>query len=185
VGSAMGIGKIGGPAIGGILGSISISLPFYITAALILISAIAVYLFLPESLDTKKKGQLSIRNFSITSSFKTVFRVQRLTFLLVSGVLFYAGLAIFQFNITVFLKDIYQWTPARIGSILTLIGICDILVRAVLLPRLLHYYSEKTIAILGLSILAMGFALLLVSVYTQYVALIICAIIFIISGDGL
>ena len=32
IGATMGLGKIGGPALGGLLGSISLSLPFYITA---------------------------------------------------------------------------------------------------------------------------------------------------------
>jgi DHA1 family tetracycline resistance protein-like MFS transporter len=49
IGSAMGIGKLGRPALGGLMGGINISLPFYVTAALIFISGVAVYFLLPES----------------------------------------------------------------------------------------------------------------------------------------
>ena len=53
IGSAMGIGKLGGPALGGLLGSINIALPFYLTALLIFLSGLAVYfccrnLYLPK-----------------------------------------------------------------------------------------------------------------------------------------
>jgi len=47
MGAAMGIGKLGGPALGGLLGSIALGLPFFVTAALIFISGLAVYFLLP------------------------------------------------------------------------------------------------------------------------------------------
>lgn len=51
IGAAMGIGKIGGPALGGLLGSLFIGLPFFITAGLMFVSVLAVCFLLPESLD--------------------------------------------------------------------------------------------------------------------------------------
>lgn len=186
IGSAMGIGKLGGPALGGLLGSISLALPFYITAGLIFLSGLAVYILLPESLAPEKRTHhFTLDNFNTFSHFKDIFRQKDVKLLLIPGVLFYAGLGIFQFNFTVFLKDIYKWGPAFIGSILTLVGICEIISRALLLPWLLKHFNERSIGIAGLVGLATGLGLILASISIPSVIIISLAVIFIISGEGL
>lgn len=186
IGSAMGIGKIGGPALGGLLGSVSIALPFYITAFLIFLSALLVYFLLPESLAPHKRtGHIAFSSFNVFSHFKSIFQLKGMAILLGTGVLFYTGIGVFQFNFTLFLKDVYLWTPASIGSLLTLVGICEILVRALLLPRLLERFSPDLICISGLVLLGAGLTLILSSVYVYAGLLISLAVIFIISGEGL
>ncbi len=186
VGAVMGIGKIGGPALGGLLGSISIGLPFFVTAGLIFLSALVVYFLLPESLAQEKRTKyLTPDSFNTFSHFKDIFRLKGVRLLLVTGVLFYAGLGIFQFNFTLFLKDTYHWGPVVIGGILTFVGVCDIVSRALLLPWLLKLFSEKSIGIAGLIIFGIGLGLILASIYTHSVVVISLAVIFIISGEGL
>jgi MFS transporter, DHA1 family, tetracycline resistance protein len=186
IGSAMGIGKLGGPALGGLLGSINIALPFYVTAALIFVSGLAVYFLLPESLaPDKRTKQVTMKSFNTFSHFKDIFSLKEVKLLLLLGVLFYVGLSIFQFNFIVFLKDIYKWGPAFIGTMLTLVGICDILTRAVLLPWLLKRFSEKGIGIAGLFVFACGLGLIVASTLIPSVIIISLAIIFIIAGSGL
>lgn len=186
IGAVMGIGKIGGPALGGLLGSISIGLPFFITAGLIFLSGVAVYFLLPESLAPEKRiQQLTPGSFNTFSHFKDIFTLNGIKLLLVAGVLFYAGLGIFQFNFTLFLKDIYHWGPAFIGGILTFVGICEILSRAFLLPWLLKHFSEKSVAITGLIILGTGLGLMLASIYVHSAIIVSLAVIGIISGEGL
>ena len=185
-GAVMGIGKIGGPALGGLLGSISVALPFYITAFLIFLSALLVYFLLPESLASYKRTKhISLSSFNVFSHFKTALSLNGAAVLLGAGVLFYTGLGIFQFNFTLFLKDIYSWTPALIGSLLTLVGICDLAVRAVLLPALLKRFSRKRIGTAGLLLLGAGLALILSSMYVHTAIMIVLAVILIISGEGL
>jgi Arabinose efflux permease len=186
IGAVMGIGKIGGPALGGLLGGISLSLPFYITAILIFASGIAVYLLLPESLTPEKRTtQMKLNSFNVFSHFRDIFRLKNVKYLLITGVLFYAGLGIFQFNFTLFLKDIYKWGPVFIGSLLTLIGICEIVSRALLLPWLLKHFNERSISISGIIGLGTGLGLILVSIYIHSVVIISLAVIFIITGEGL
>ena len=70
ISAAMGIGKIGGPVLGGILGGISIALPFYITAFLMLISGLIVYFFLPESKQKKQSmKEVNHINFNVFKLF--------------------------------------------------------------------------------------------------------------------
>ncbi len=186
MGAAMGIGKLGGPALGGLLGSIALGLPFFVTAALIFISGLAVYFLLPESLAPEKRTQhLSFNSFNTFSHFQGIFSLKGVKLLLVLGVLFYIGLGIFQFNFVIFLKDIYKWGPALIGALLTLVGIFEIMSRAVLLPWLLKHFSEKFIGIAGLMGLSAGLGLILLSIFVPSVIIIALAVIFIITGEGL
>ena len=186
IGSAMGIGKLGGPALGGLLGGISLSLPFFVTGALIFLSGLATYFLLPESLAREKRTQhLSLNSFNVFSHFKAIFSLKQIKLLLVLGILFYAGLGVFQFNFTIFLKDIYKWGPVFIGTMLTLVGICEFFSRAVLLPWLLKRCNEKSIGIAGLIGFGIGLALILLSIFIPSVFIIALAVIFIISGEGL
>lgn len=186
IGSAMGIGKLGGPALGGLLGGISLSLPFFVTAGLIFISGLATYFLLPESLVPEKRTKhLTLNSFNVFSHFKDIFKLKNVKMLLILGIFFYISLGIFQFNFTIFLKDIYKWGPVFIGTILTLVGICEIISRAVLLPCLLKRFNEKSIGIAGLIVFGIGLALIMSSVFLPSIIIISLAVIFIITGEGL
>jgi len=186
IGSAMGIGKLGGPALGGLLGGISLSLPFFVTAGLIFISGLATYFLLPESLVPEKRTKhLTLNSFNVFSHFKDIFKLKNVKMLLLLGIFFYISLGIFQFNFTIFLKDIYKWGPVFIGTMLTLVGICEIISRAVLLPWLLKRFNEKSIGIAGLIVFGIGLALIMTSVFLSSIIIISCAVIFIITGEGL
>ncbi len=186
IGAAMGIGKLGGPALGGLLGSINLALPFYITAGLIFLSALAAYFLLPESLLVEKRSsRISLDSFNTFSSIKEIFGFKEVGFLLLIGIIYYAGLDVFQFNFSVFLKNFYKWGPVIIGSVLTIVGICEIISRALLLPWLLKHFKEKSIGLLGLIGFVTGLGLILISIFVHSAVLISLAIVFIILGDGL
>lgn len=58
LGAANGIGFMMGPAIGGLLGIEYISLPFYIAGGISIITALSVYLLLPETLTISKRRKI-------------------------------------------------------------------------------------------------------------------------------
>jgi DHA1 family tetracycline resistance protein-like MFS transporter len=186
IGAASGIGFMIGPALGGLVGAISISLPFFCTAGLIFSSMIVTYFMLPESLAIEKRSKaFSLGSFNSFGQFKDIFSIKQAKILLLLGSFFYVSLGIYQFNISIYLKDIYKWGPALIGVLLTIIGVCDIVSRAVLLPLLLKRFSEKKIGIVGLSGLALGIGLILLSFYFHAIYLIFGAVIAITLGEGL
>lgn len=186
IGAAIGVGFMIGPALGGWLGAISISLPFYITAALIFVSIICVYVLLPESLAVEKRTKdFSLKSVNTWAHFKDVFTIKDVRILLILGAFFFVGLGIYQFNFSILMKDVYNWGPGPIGSLLTLVGVCDILSRAVLLPLALKKFTERTTGIVGLIGLCCGFGLMLSGIYVQNVAIIISAVILITLGEGL
>src|SRR5690606_16299985 len=55
LGAAFGLGAIFGPFVGGVLGEVSIRLPFFTTSALSLVTLLFVWRVLPESLSPDKR----------------------------------------------------------------------------------------------------------------------------------
>jgi DHA1 family tetracycline resistance protein-like MFS transporter len=186
LGGAIGIGFMIGPAIGGLLGTASISLPFYVTAGITLFSMLCITLFLPESLAVEKRtARLTLQSLNTYSSFRGVFALPVARALLITGAFFYIGLNIWQFNASIFFKDVFQWGPSFIGGIFVLVGICDILSRVIVLPQLLKVWNERNIGIIGLCGLALGLALLFLTAYAHSVPLIIVGVACIVLGEGL
>lgn len=186
MGAASGIGFMIGPAFGGWLGAISISLPFFVTAGLILLSMFCVMAFLPESLPEEKRAKsISLQSMNTIAHFKDVFSMDEVKRLLILGAFFAVGMGIYQNNVTIFLKDIFHWGPAFIGTIITLVGLCDIISRAILLPFMLKKFSDRVIGIAGLAGVSSGLGLVFVSSVFPHVYIIIASVIIITLGEGL
>lgn len=186
LGGAIGIGSMVGPALGGLLGTFSISLPFYVTAGIFMLSTFVAYFFLPKSLAPEKRSKhLSLESLNTFVHFRDIFTLKEAKALIIVGGFFYVSLDIYQFNFSVFAKDIYFWGPALIGGMITLVGACDIVSRTILLPRLLKKFSERSIGIAGLIGIGFGLVFLLLSIYIHSAYLIGLAVISITLGEGL
>ena len=186
LGGAIGAGFMIGPTIGGLLGSASVTLPFFVTAAITVLSMICISILLPESLPKEKRStHLTLKSFNTFSHFNEIFSLKEARALLIMGAFFYIGLGIWQFNASIFFKDVFKWGPSFIGGIFVLVGICDILSRVIILPQLLKKFSERSIGIIGLCGLAAGLGLLFLSNYMPSVVIIIAAVACIVLGEGL
>ncbi len=186
LGGAIGVGFMIGPAIGGLLGTASTTLPFFVTAGITLLSVILTAALLPESLAPEKRtARISLQSLNTFSHFKAIFALSEPRALLVMGAFFYVGLNIWQFNAIIFLKDVFAWGPSLIGGVFVLVGICDILSRVILLPFLLKKWTERTVGSVGLLGLALGTALICASSRVHWSGLIVAAVACIVLGEGL
>lgn len=186
LGGAIGVGFMIGPAIGGLLGTSSLQLPFYVTAGITLFSILCIQLFLPESLAMEKRTtHFSAKSLNPFAPFKNIFTLKDARTLLILGAFFYVALSIYQLNLSIFAKDVFAWGPAFIGGVLTLVGICDIVSRTLVLPQLLKILSTRVIGIMGLCGLALGLGLVFVSAYLPLTPLLLTAVAFITLGEGL
>lgn len=185
LGAANGIGYMIGPAIGGVLGIEYLSLPFYIAGGISIITALFIYLYLPETLiEGKRKKNITVNDFNPFSHFKDIFSLKEARKVFMLGAGFFIALLFYQSNISVYLKDVFAWGPALIGVLFALIGLCDIVSRAILLPRLL-IFSEKSIIVGGLTLMIAGFASLVLSGYLGIASLLWISIVLITVGEGL
>ncbi len=185
LGAANGIGFMIGPAIGGVLGIEYISLPFYIAGGISIITALFIYLFLPETLiEEKRNKDIKITAFNPFYHFKEIFILKEAKKVFILGACFFIALLFYQTNISVYLKDILIWGPAQIGALFALVGLCDIVSRAILLPKLL-IFSEKSIISGGLILMIAGFAVIVLSGYLGIASLLWISIVLITVGEGL
>lgn len=186
LGGANGLGFMVGPAIGGLLGAKSITLPFYVTAIITFISIVCIFIFVPESLTTEKRTkQITWKSFNTFTHLNEIFSIKTAKSLIIMGAFFYIGLGIWQFNASIFLKDVFKWGPEFIGGVFVLVGICDILSRVIILPQMLKKYSEQTVGIIGLLGLVVGLGLLFISAFITSVFFIVGAVACIVLGEGL
>lgn len=185
LGAANGIGFMIGPAIGGLLGIEYISLPFYIAGGISMITALFIYLALPETLtEGMRKKNITIQALNPFSHFKDVFSLKEARKVFILGAYFFIALLLYQSNISVYLKDVFAWSPAQIGVLFALIGLCDIISRAILLPKLLRF-SEKNIIFGGLILMIAGFTSIVLSGYLGIASLLWISIVLITLGEGL
>lgn len=185
LGAANGIGFMTGPVIGGLLGIDHMSLPFYIAGGISLVTALFIYAYLPEMLhEEKRKANITAHDFNPFTHFKDIFSLKESRSIFILGAYFFIALIVYQSNISVYLKDVFSWGPGQIGLFLALVGLCDIVSRAIILPRLL-IFPEKTIIIGGLSLMIAGFMSIVISGYFGIVALLWTSIALITIGEGL
>jgi DHA1 family tetracycline resistance protein-like MFS transporter len=157
VGAAFGLGFTFGPALGGLLGSINLRLPFFVSAALALVNWLYGYFVLPESLALEHRSSVSWRKMNPISSIR---RLQ--TYPLVAGLavvfvitsLAQRGLE----NVWVLHAGYrYGWDAQTNGLTLGLVGMTAVLVQGFLIKPLIIRIGERQTIFLGLTVSMLAF----------------------------
>jgi DHA1 family multidrug resistance protein-like MFS transporter len=164
LGAATGLGVVLGPAIGGLLGGESLSVPFFLTAGICLFTLVLVILFLPESLPTQARKSLvtSVNPPPQGSSlWQTLFGP--LGVLLLMAFLVSFGLTNFQGIFGYYALKKFGFGTEEVGWILTIVGIVSAVTQGVLTGPLTKRWGEATIIKITLLASAITFGLLLVA----------------------
>jgi DHA1 family multidrug resistance protein-like MFS transporter len=162
LGAATGLGMVLGPALGGLLGSESLSTPFFLTAAVCLLTLLLVLLFLPESLPAGARRQTAIRATPATQ----VRDLWQALFGPLGALLFMAflvsfGLTNFQGIFGYYALKRFGYGTEKVGWILAVVGIVAALTQGVLTGPLTKRWGEATVIKATLLASAVTFALLL------------------------
>ena len=156
IGAAFGLGFIFGPAIGGLMSHISISAPFYFAGGLAAFNAFLVYIRLPESLSPEHRAQPQDR-----APIREVFKHGwHLPALMVCYFLSIAGFSIMTTNYALFTNHRFGYDQIHNGYIFAFIGLVGAVVQGGLLRHLLKHQSEKSLALSGIALLAIGMVFL-------------------------
>ena len=157
LGAAFGLGFVVGPALGGLLGGISLRLPFYAAAGLSLANALYGFFILPESLPKEKRAPFAwskanpIGSLALLRSHPQLLALALVTFLarmahdsLPSVFVLYADYR-------------YHWSERMVGFCLAGVGIATTIVAALLVGPLVKRLGERRALLIGLSFGAAGF----------------------------
>jgi MFS transporter, DHA1 family, tetracycline resistance protein len=160
MGGAFAVGFIVGPALGGLLGHLSIRLPFWVAAGLSLVNFCYGFFVLPESLPQERRTKRFDWHHANPFGALVLLRRYPQVFVL-AAVYFLINLAQFSLNSTYVLYTDYRygWGPLSVGYTLALVGFCSGLVQAILVRKLMPTLGERRMIIFGLLMCMVGYAL--------------------------
>ena len=155
MGASVGAGFIAGPAIGGLLAHFGVSAPLYFAAALCVANALFGLLFMPETRPQDlPREPIVIARLNPFTQLRSLLELPALRPLLWVGVLFAFPFAMMTTLLALLSKERLAWSVTQASTVFIAIGLCDVLVQAVLLGRILARFGERRAGLFGL-ILAM------------------------------
>jgi MFS transporter, DHA1 family, tetracycline resistance protein len=159
LGAAFGAGFVVGPALGGVLGDVSPRLPFWVAAGLSLTNGLYGLFVLPESLPRERRAPFSWRKANPIGALKLLRSHHELWGL--SGVTFLSNLAHAALPSTavLYMGYRYDWDAKAVGLLLAGVGVCQILVNAVLVSRVVKALGERQTIVVGLVAGTAGFTI--------------------------
>jgi DHA1 family multidrug resistance protein-like MFS transporter len=179
LGAAMGLGVILGPAVGGLLGGESLSLPFFIAAALSLLALLLVSVLLPESLpaQARQSGKWELPTVNLQEMWRALFSPIGILLFMIWLVSF--GLANFEAVFGLYAALKFNYGPERVGAILSVIGIVTTLGKGLFTGPLTRRWGEAAVIKASLLAGSLGFVVLLLA--NTYVTVLLATGVFILS----
>ena len=158
LGAAFGVGFTLGPAVGGLLGSVSLRLPFWVAAGLTLANAVYGLAILPESLPRERRVPFRWRaanplgSLALLRSIPVVFGL--------AGVVFLHRLAhdVQPSMFVLYTGYRYGWDERTVGFVLMAVGVLGALLSAGAVGPVVKRIGERHALLLGLASGALGFS---------------------------
>ncbi|MEZ5962925.1 MAG: TCR/Tet family MFS transporter [Planctomycetota bacterium] len=157
VGAAFGLGFVLGPAVGGLLGSVDLRLPFWVAAALSFANASYGLFVLPESLPPERRAAFRWRRANPIGSLALLRARPALLGLAATAFLFQLAHESLPAVFVLYTDHRYGWTELDVGLTLTLVGLCGALVQGALTHRVARRFGERRALLLGLVCGSTGF----------------------------
>jgi len=162
-GAVGGVGFLIGPAIGGLLASVSLAAPLLAAGAVTAVTALLTAVALPESLDPGRRTQkISLSDVNPLRAIGDAVRRPGLGALILVFALAAVPLALFGGNVAVLTMDVLSWNTVEVGLLMSGVGIVDIIVQGGLLAVLLRIMGERGVVVGGLLGQAFGCGLIVV-----------------------
>lgn len=157
IGASMSLGFMIGPGVGGLLGNINLTFPFYLAGTVAFAAAILSAIYLPniKNTVTNKAPQENLVK-QLARSFKTSYFV----FLLVVFT-FSFGIANFQTTLSLYLDKVFNYTPTDIAIILTVGGFAGVILQMYVINTLFKRFGEMKVILVNLLLAAITMLLVI------------------------
>jgi DHA1 family tetracycline resistance protein-like MFS transporter len=186
VSAIVGVGTVIGPTVGGLLAKIDYSAPMYFGAIITLVNVIYGFFFMPESLDKKNRlKEITLVRLNPFIQLANLLSMKNLNRLLISAFLLWIPNGSLQAVFSQFSMDTFNWKPAIIGLMFSIMGVQDIISQGLIMPKLLKRFSDKQIAILGMVSEIIGYSLIALSTLFSFYPLFIVGMFIFGFGDSI
>jgi DHA1 family tetracycline resistance protein-like MFS transporter len=160
LGAAFGMGFVLGPALGGILGSISPRLPFWVAGGLSLLNGMYGLFVLPESLKKENRSRFSWKRANPVGSVRLLGRNKVLLGMAAVLVLGYLAQQSLMNVYVIYCDYRYHWTDRTVGISLGVVGMFSGLYGALLVKRVVGWVGERKAMAVGLLCGAVGWVMM-------------------------
>ena len=150
VGAAFGLGFIVAPAVGGVLGSIDLRLPFFAAAAVVLLNWLYGYFVLPESLPRERRRPFQLRQANPIGSVGRLRAYPGVAGLAIVVVAANMAYLVLQSVWVLYTTLRFGWGPLENGLALAFLGVLTVLVQGFGIRPLLDLLGERRAIVLGL-----------------------------------
>jgi len=158
IGAAFGVGFVIGPVIGSQLGAIDMRLPFWFAAGLALLNFLYGWFVLPESLPPEKRTARF--DWAHANPFGSLMLLKRYPQVFgLAAVVFIANMAhyVYPSIFVLFAGYQYQWGLDKVGWVLAVVGVFNIIVNVALIGRVVAWLGERRTLLFGLACGVIGF----------------------------
>jgi DHA1 family tetracycline resistance protein-like MFS transporter len=150
IGAAFGVGFIAGPALGGLMAEFGTRAPFILAAILAGANALAMLVFLPETLAPENRRPFRLRDANVIQSFRPLFDAGNAAPLLLAWFLWQLGGIVYPSTWSFWAAIQLGWDARAIGWSLAFVGLMTVLVQTLLTKRVVGRLGERRAALLGL-----------------------------------
>ena len=175
MGSAIGLGFVFGPALGGLLSRPEHpELPFFVAAGVAGVNWLMALVWLPESrrpgrepapegvpVSRWREVTAAVRNdgSSSPSAVKSLWRTP-LGWIVLVNLCFFFAFASMESTYALLLEAVLGWGAQETGAVFTLLGVVIVISQGVLVGRLVAAMGERNTLLVGLSLLVVAFSTL-------------------------
>ena len=156
--AAFGLGFIIGPAVGGLVGGISLRLPFWVAAGLSLTNALYGFFILPESLSAEKRAKKSWHMANPMQSLSLLRSHPELAGLAVVMTIYYLAHQVLPSVWVLYAVYRFDWSEHMIGMSLAAVGVGISVVSGALVGPIVKKIGERKSVLVGLMLGALSFA---------------------------
>lgn len=157
IGAAFGLGFVIGPAVGGVLGTHNLRLPFWVAAGLSLANALCGLFLLPESLPKERRAKSAWHMANPLGSLSLLRSHPELAGLAVVTTLYYLAHNALPAIFVLYTEYRYAWNERDVGLSLAVVGICSAVVSAGLVGPVVKRFGERRSLLAGLTFGVLGF----------------------------
>ena len=177
LGAAMALGIMLGPGLGGWLAGESLSTPFFIAAALSLVTCILILVFIPESLPVEARSYRGAAMVNPRELWHALTSPIGVLFFMVA--FFSFGLTNFESVFGLYAMERFGYGPERVGTILMVVAIVSTLGKALLTGPTTKRWGEVKVIRGSLIAASVGFLILLLA--NSYTTIMLATGFFILS----
>jgi len=186
LGVAFGLGFILGPALGGGLATISVSLPLVVAVAFAVVNLIVVLTLLPETHPVDARVELPRkRQLQPFAQLAQVMARPSLRRLCSAFFLFFLAFSTFTAMLVLYFKQSFQWGPGRSALAFLVVGVVATVVQGGLIGPLVQRFGEWRLTLTGLGIVTMGCLLVTLATPGREVGMVFSGVAGLALGTGL